>query len=211
MVDRMPKGILCLGVILALALAPALTANRALAEDLPIVVGVSVPPQAYLVERIGGERVEVNVMVPPGASPATYEPSPQQTVAWAGRGSMSKWGTRIFSSSSATWRACCKANLGISIVDMAAGTEASCQARQVGQLGQDPHLWLSPRRMRSAASGIEAALVRLDPAGATEYRRNLDELLADIDRLDREIGELLAGLRGTAIHGLSSGLEPSRL
>jgi zinc transport system substrate-binding protein len=89
-----------------------------------------------------------------------------------------------------------EANPGISIVSMAAGTEAVCQARQIGQLDQDPHLWLSPRRMRSAAWAIEAALARLDPEGAPEYRRNLDELLADIDRLDLEIGELLAGLEG---------------
>ena len=196
MIDRMPKGILCLGVTLALALAPVVTANRALVEELPIVVSVSVPPQAYLVERIGGERVEVNVMVPPGASPATYEPSPQQTVALGRSRLYVEVGHPDFLFEQRHLESLRKANSGISIVNMAAGTESSCQARQIGQLGQDPHLWLSPRRMRSAASGIEAALVRLDPAGATEYRRNLDELLADIDRLDLEIGELLAGLQG---------------
>ena len=41
-------------------------------------VFVSVLPQKYIVERIGGERVNVSVMVGRGQSPATYEPTPRQ-------------------------------------------------------------------------------------------------------------------------------------
>ena len=46
------------------------------ATKLQIVV--SILPQKYFVERVGGENVSVEVMVEPGASPATYEPKPQQ-------------------------------------------------------------------------------------------------------------------------------------
>ena len=41
-------------------------------------VFVSTLPQKYFVERVGGERVVVSVMVGPGQSPATYEPTPRQ-------------------------------------------------------------------------------------------------------------------------------------
>jgi zinc transport system substrate-binding protein len=41
-------------------------------------VTVSITPQAYFVEKIAGDLVNVSVMVPPGASPATYEPKPVQ-------------------------------------------------------------------------------------------------------------------------------------
>jgi zinc transport system substrate-binding protein len=44
-------------------------------------VFVSILPQKYFVEKIGGELVDVSVMVKPGASPATYEPKPHQMVA----------------------------------------------------------------------------------------------------------------------------------
>ena len=47
----------------------------------PIEVFVSIVPQKYFVERIGGESVKVSVMVQPGANPATYEPKPRQMVA----------------------------------------------------------------------------------------------------------------------------------
>jgi zinc transport system substrate-binding protein len=89
-----------------------------------------------------------------------------------------------------------EASSAISIVNMSVGTEPSCLASQVGDLDEDPHIWLSPRRMRFAASAIEAALVGLDPDGAPHYRQNLKKLLLDIEQLDLEIGKLLAGLQG---------------
>ncbi|MCV6638538.1 zinc ABC transporter substrate-binding protein [Candidatus Albibeggiatoa sp. nov. NOAA] len=46
--------------------------------ELPVYV--SILPQKYFVERIGGEHVDVSVMVQAGHSPATYEPTPQQMV-----------------------------------------------------------------------------------------------------------------------------------
>ena len=49
----------------------------------PLKVFVSILPQKYFVEKIGGDSVEVAVMVQPGASPATYEPKPKQMVALA--------------------------------------------------------------------------------------------------------------------------------
>ena len=66
-----------LGVALLAGLGPAV-ASAALA------VAVSVLPQKTFVERIGGERVSVQVMVTPGASPDTYDPSPRQLAALTG-------------------------------------------------------------------------------------------------------------------------------
>lgn len=50
-------------------------------SESELVVTVSILPQKYFVERIGGEHVEVNVMVAPGDSPHTYEPKPEQMTA----------------------------------------------------------------------------------------------------------------------------------
>ena len=44
----------------------------------PLSVFVSIAPQAFFVERIGGDLVDVSVLVPPGRSPATYAPTPAQ-------------------------------------------------------------------------------------------------------------------------------------
>jgi len=178
------------------ALVCSVIPSRAQTNNLPIVVGVSVPPQAYLVERIGGDRVEVHVLVPPGAAPTTYEPTPQQLVALSRSILYVEVGHPDFLFEQRHLENLLEASPGASIVDMSAGAEASCLIERGGDFEEDPHVWLSPRRMRSAASKIEAALVRLDPEGAPEYRRNLDELLSDIDRLDLEIDALMADLQG---------------
>ena len=47
----------------------------------PIVVFVSIAPQKQIVQHIGKEFVDVQVLVPPGADPHTYEPKPRQMVA----------------------------------------------------------------------------------------------------------------------------------
>jgi len=54
---------------------------QAAARVAPLRVTVSIPPQRYFVQQIGGELVEVSVMVPPGANPHVFEPKPQQMVA----------------------------------------------------------------------------------------------------------------------------------
>ena len=60
--------------ILALGLvSPAFAADSG-----PIPITVSVVPQQWLVDSIGGGHVKTTVMVKPGASPATYEPTPSQ-------------------------------------------------------------------------------------------------------------------------------------
>src|SRR3989339_53425 len=44
----------------------------------PVNVQVSILPQQYCVERIGKDRVNVDVLVKPGKSPEIYSPSPDQ-------------------------------------------------------------------------------------------------------------------------------------
>ena len=50
----------------------------AVANNKPIEIFVSILPQKDFVKRIGGDKVNVHVMVGPGQSPATYEPTPKQ-------------------------------------------------------------------------------------------------------------------------------------
>ena len=61
-------------------LSGILSISAARSKDA-LIVFVSIVPQKYFVEKIGGQFVDVSVMVRPGASPATYEPKPQQMVA----------------------------------------------------------------------------------------------------------------------------------
>lgn len=64
-----------------LALLCMLPAVGIAADSSRITVFTSILPQEYFVERVGGDRVQVQALVAPGSSPATYEPSPRQMAA----------------------------------------------------------------------------------------------------------------------------------
>jgi zinc transport system substrate-binding protein len=146
----------------------------------PLNATVSILPQKYFVERIGGEHVNVNVMVEPGDSPATYEPKPEQLTALSeadayfsiGVPFEDAWLDRIAS-----------ANSEMLVVDTTTGI-----ARM-----PNPHIWLSPALVKAQAQTIYEALTALDPAHEDAYKANLDSFIADIDILDADIREALEG------------------
>jgi zinc transport system substrate-binding protein len=146
-------------------------------------VWVSIVPQEYFVERIGGERVVVEVMVPPGASPATYEPKPSQIESLANADLY----VRIRVPFEEAWMSRIEAaNQGMLIVDQSDGIERID--------GTDPHVWLSPRLAKTQADNIYQGLVEVDPGGEGFYRANLEAFLTDLDELDARIEETLSGL-----------------
>jgi zinc transport system substrate-binding protein len=171
------------------------------AADEVVRVTVSILPQAYFCERIGGEHVQVSVMVEPGASPATYEPKPEQLVAL----SRSALYFRIGVPFEGVWMGkIAAANPALVVVDTAAGIERipiddhdHDEGEHEGEGVLDPHIWLSPRLVKIQAQHIADALAAAAPAQGTLFRENLEAFVADIDALDAEIAASLSGLSGT--------------
>ncbi len=148
----------------------------------PLEITVSIVPQQYFVERIGGEYVDVNVMVLPGASPATYEPRPEQLTALSKAAAYVSVGVPF---ENAWLGKIASANPGMLMVDTTQG---------ILRVGQDPHIWLSPKLAKIQAQTIYTALIQLDRDQEAVYRANLDSFLADIDALDTEIRDTLAAV-----------------
>jgi zinc transport system substrate-binding protein len=177
------------------------SSEEEMAPDLQVTV--SIVPQAYFVERIGGEHVAVQVMVEPGQSPHTYEPKPEQLVAL----SQSNVYFSIGVSFEDAWlERIAAASPGMLLVDTAACIERRhIEAHDHGDDDDDheedhegenldPHIWLSPRLVKIQARHMADALAELDPEHAQEYRDNLVAFEAEIDALDAEIRQQLAGL-----------------
>jgi zinc transport system substrate-binding protein len=164
----------------------------------PLNVTVSILPQKYFVERIGGEHVVVNVMVEPGASPATYEPKAEQLTALSQAATYLSIGVPF---EKAWLDKIASANDEMLMVDTAAGIERiPIDAHYKVELGgrpeseaegRDPHIWLSPELVKIQAQNIYTALAELDPANEVEYKTNLESFLADIDELIADIEETL--------------------
>jgi len=175
-------------------------ATAAGAVELPLKIFVSVAPQAWLVEGIGGDRVEVDVLVPPGASPASHEPTPRQL------GRLSRARAWFLTGAPMERGLVPRADRheGLEIIDTTVGIDLLRVAEHDSHHGHghgevDPHIWLSPRRMRAQAGIIAAALTRLDPDGAESYSESgaaIDSLLAEVES---EIAAMLEPFSGREI------------
>ena len=68
------------GSFLAIIAGLWIVAHPALGSESKVGVVASIVPVGYVAQELGGERVKVDVLVPPGASPHTFEPVPSDMV-----------------------------------------------------------------------------------------------------------------------------------
>lgn len=170
-------------LLVCLLLPAAAAAANAVA---PHRVATSVAPLGWLIERIGGDRVEVQVLVPAGAAPETFAPRPgdmerlSRASLYIAVGHPSFLFERVWLD---------EALARMESLDMNA---LSGGGEEAADLALDPHIWLSPRRFSRMAEVIAEALAELDPDHASAHRERKDELQREIDTLDRETRARLA-------------------
>jgi zinc transport system substrate-binding protein len=168
-----------------------------------LVVFVSIPPQKYFLHQIGKQRLDVQVMVKPGASPATYEPKPRQMAAISRAHVYFAIGVPF----EKTWLKKIAAvnpdmqvvhtDLGIQKIPMAANHTESEQHRKKDPHGElDPHIWLSPTLVMTQARTILNALIEIDPDHRAVYEANTKVFVAELAALDADLKNTFAGKQG---------------
>jgi len=178
---------------------------EASASGAVLTVTVSVLPQKYFVERIGGDLVRVNVMVEPGASPHSYEPKPDQMRALSESAAYfsigvefeDAWLERIAASNDQMLMVDTIAN--IDRVEMVAHEheDEDGEAHDGEEVELDPHVWTSPELVKTMSQTIYETLVEIDPAHEAAYSENLQLFVDDINALQTEITGSLAGLKSS--------------
>lgn len=165
-------------------IALLLLSNSARTE--PLVITVSIQPQKYFVERIGGSHVEVMVLVGPGQNPSTYMPTVGQMTGVANSHLLVTIGVPF----ERTWLDSVLSNYqNLHVLDL---------SRVDGNHDHDhdPHIWTNPVVVRSMATQIGETLAQLDPANANQYVNNTNMFVRELDTLDRDISDLLKPLAG---------------
>ena len=158
---------------------------------------VSILPQADFVKRVGGGHVEVEVLVGPGQSPATYEPTPRQMVRLSRSRIYFRIGVPFENMFITRMSGVIK---GLDIIDMRQGVKLRYFRRSAGPEVPDPHIWLDPKRVKIQAETVFKALARIDPLNKRVFENNLQSFQSDLDRLDNMIAKALAPLRGERIY-----------
>ncbi len=161
-------------------------------QDAKPIFVVTIPPLGAFLRPIVDGRAEVVVLVPPGASEHTYELNP------AGARAASKASAVIYLDDSLDgWAARLDAPARLRLIESFPPDLLRHYDDDNGAL--DPHVWLDPNAMRAALLKTVAALSKLDPDGAEIYRRNAEAFSIELTRLDEELAQTLAPLRGKSV------------
>ncbi len=188
----------------------ALLPGLPLSAAVRTIVFVSVVPQKFFVEKISGTAVDVEVMVQPGASPATYEPKPSQMRKLAVSSAYFAIGVPF---EDAWLNKIAGVNPKMLIVHTDDGIEKLTMAAHLhdggqeesepeeGRIadkhdGQDPHIWLAPRLVKKQLAVIRDTLSTLHPEQTAAFQRNYDSFIGEIDRLDADLRGILKKKRG---------------
>ena len=154
-------------------------------------VTVTIEPFRYFVEQIAGDDVNVNVMVPAGSSPETYEPTPQQMVDLSQSVFYFKVGQIGFEK---TWMKKLQQNApDMKVIDTSAGIRML--KTQSGNI--DPHTWMSIKSADIITSNIAKALMDKYPEKAEEYKKRLRDFRKNkLDKLQNEIDKYQSSIKG---------------
>ena len=197
-------------IFFVFALAFCAQPRAALAEaPAPMPVAVSILPQRYFVEKIGGNLVEIEVMVPPGATPEQYEPKPKQMSALSrsriyfacGVPFETIWLPRMVS-----------ANPKIAVIH----TEKDIKKRAIESHSdhgdgprppgghaheglEDPHIWLSPPLVILQSRAIFEALAENDPGNRSSYEANYKAFVSELVDLDLHLSSLFSTVPRPAV------------
>lgn len=187
----------------------------------PLVV-TSIHPLYALTQEIAGENAEVVRLLPPGASPHTFDPSPRDVAQleeadlFIMNGALDEWLVDMSDAvnADAPLFELIEALEFEPLEDGGHGKEAHEGEENEADHddavhaddnhdehdhgGINPHLWLEPTLIVQAVPLIAQQLAEVDPDNAAAYEANADRLVAELEALDAELREMLAPVVGAA-------------
>lgn len=213
------KKILLLIMMLVLFIAGCGSEKESASDKLQ--VAASFYPVAEFVRAVGGERVSVQTMVADGVEPHDWEPSGKdltklsQSKLFFYNGGVEHWASNALNAVN---------DAGVKGVEIGKGLYEEDEHHT------DPHVWLSPRKAMLEVEVVCKALCEADAANTDYYRKNAENYLGELQKLDAELRKIATaaqkktfitthaafghlaedyGLEQQAIMGLSPGAEPT--
>ena len=189
----------CMLVLLLLCFPIAALAQE---RNSQATVFVSILPQKGWVEALAGDWVSVEVMVPPGQSPAIYEPTPQKMTRLNQAALYFSVGVPF----EETWLPRMQeASPGVRFVDAVAGIERQPMADHLAAIPaerlppperRDRHVWVSPELVNPQLANMSAALQELLPEQAEAIEANYQAYLQELEALQAFMQEKLEPVQG---------------
>jgi ABC-type Zn uptake system ZnuABC Zn-binding protein ZnuA len=135
------------------------------------------------VQAVGGDRVQVQNLVPIGASPENYQPAPQDIAALSNAQLIVENGGGI-----EAWLQNTIKNAG------ATSTRVIVLSDGLPKIDSNPHHWMDPVQARAYVAKIRDTLSSIDPSHKAEYEKNAAAYDKRLDDLQKWIGKQIAGV-----------------
>lgn len=164
------------------------------ASAQPMKIVASIYPVGDMVKEVGGNRVEVLVLLPPGASPHAFEPTVKMAlelsrarIFFAVGAGLDFWGEKLARGAGGNLR----------VVVLSEGMTLMHEENEHGhEHGPfNPHVWLDPLFSIELVKKVEKALIAADPQGAETYRKRSADYAAKLRALDAEIARTVSTFR----------------
>jgi zinc transport system substrate-binding protein len=159
--------------------------------DIKPIIAVSIVPEQTFVEAVAGDLAEVIVLIPPGNSPANYEPTPQEMEQFSKAKLYFAIGVPTEEANIVP-----KANEinGMKIIKLQEEVSKTYPDREMAPGKRDQHIWLSPKRVIVMVQSIAREMGELDPTNKEQYERNAQDYIAELENLDLQIKNALEGV-----------------
>ena len=178
---------------------------------------VTIVPQAEMVEYIGGEYVDVTIMVPAGESPHSFEPTPEQMIKVSQATAYFKVGSgvefeiaqmdTILEQNSELQVFDCSQDITVVSFDDHYGKETHHEGGEDHDHeneeehdhdhgGTDPHIWTSPLNFKKMAEIVYNGLIDIDPDHQEDYYTNYQKYISMLDDLHTNVSNLLQSYEG---------------
>ena len=196
---KISKYLFIFSILLMICCSVACNNEKKVIGDKKIKVSASIIPIADFVRQIGGDYVELNIVIPPGANPHVFEPSPEQLVnfsdsdifVFVGSG-FEFWKDKFISSSGKKEMILVELSKDEELLDEHEHKE---HEHEEHNHVKNPHIWVSPEKSLKFIPIIEKSLSEIDPKHASEYKKNAEIFKEKILKLDKECKENIANFK----------------
>jgi ABC-type Zn uptake system ZnuABC Zn-binding protein ZnuA len=172
-------------LVFAAVLAACSTPATGGAADGKVQLVATTTIAGDVVRQVAGDRFDVQVLLPVGADPHSFQPSPQDitivskaaAVFIVGTGLEDGFITSLIENAGAKDRV---VNLsdGITLRQFSAGESTETAS------GGDPHVWWDPNNVLIWTNNIETALKKLDPEYASDFEQRANAYREQLQQLD---------------------------
>lgn len=171
--------------------------KKASVDNSKLIVASSIVPETTFIKAVGGDLIDVVTLIPPGNSPANYELTPRDI--------------ELFSNAKIYFTIGVPAeeanilprvkdlNYEVIMVDLAQAVSKKYPHRYFTDHEEgtrDPHIWLSPKRVKVMVDTIAEELAKIDEKNKDTYRENRDKYIEQLDILDEKIKNTLKDVKG---------------